>query len=139
LPKPEILDRTIFDHYHASHKINDLCLVHKILQEHFPELSDSIPIIFNSSELYANNMFITSCENFNEICQIWFKVLTIFESLVLNEIQNRYQARDISFLAERIFTIWIHYKKNQGKSLVHIPFFHVDYPNLDYKEWTVVQ
>ncbi len=136
LPKPEILDKPIFDQYHFVHKINDLCLTLEILQEHFPELSESIPVIFESSELYANNMFITSWNNFDEICQIWFKVLTIFEGLVVNKTQNRYQLRDISFLAERIFTIWIHYKKSQGKNIVNTPFFHIDYPGLNISDWS---
>ena len=54
---------------------------------------------------YANNMFITSWENFDAICQIWYWVVTIFEYAVKNDGQNRYQRRDISFLTEKIFTI----------------------------------
>ncbi|QWD87731.1 hypothetical protein AOC06_03960 [Polynucleobacter paludilacus] len=30
-----------------------------------------------------------------------------------------------------------HYKKNQGVNLVHIPYFHIEYPDLNTREWTV--
>jgi hypothetical protein len=135
-PHPKLLNRSIFDQYQLHHKINDLCLTLSILDANFPELSEFTPIVFDSYELYANNMFITSWKNFDEICQIWFTVLTIFEYTVNNNGQNRYQRRDISFLAERIFTIWIHYKKHQGLKLKHCHYFHIDYPGLSTKDWS---
>lgn len=137
LPLPEKLDRTIFEQYHFTHKINDLCLVLDLLKEYFPDLNDSCQVIFESDSLFSNNMFVTSWNNFNEICNIWFTVLSEFEKRVNSYTDNRYQQRDISFLAERIFTIWVHYKKDQGLNLVHIPYFHIEYPELDTAEWTV--
>lgn len=137
LPLPEKLDRTIFEQYHFTHKINDLCLVLDLLKEYFPDLNDSCQIVFESNMLFSNNMFIASWGNFNEICNIWFTVLTEFEKRVNSNTDNRYQKRDISFLAERIFTIWINYKKSQGINLVPIPYFHIEYPELNTSEWTV--
>lgn len=136
LPKPIIFDTTIFDQYHSYHKVNDLCLIIKILEDEFPELYKFTSVIFESNELYANNMFITSWENFDELCQIWFRVLSIFESIPKNKDANRYQTRDISFLAERIFTIWIHYKKAKGNNIMHIPIFHIEYPGLSAANWS---
>ncbi|QWD48421.1 DUF4422 domain-containing protein [Polynucleobacter paneuropaeus] len=137
LPPPEKLDKTIFEQYHFIHKINDLCLVLDLIKERFPYLSESCQIVFESDLLFSNNMFITCWENFDEICNIWYTVLSDFEKLITIDTDNRYQQRDISFLAERIFTIWIHYKKNQGVNLVHIPYFHIEYPDLNTREWTV--
>jgi len=137
LPKPEIVEGSLFDQYHMNHNINDLCLTLKILNREFPELSDAAQTIFHSNELYANNMFITNWTNFDEICQIWFKVLTAFEEQKPVPNANRYQRRDISFLAERIFTIWVNYKKSQGATIRSIPFFHIDYPELDNSSWTL--
>jgi hypothetical protein len=137
LPPPEKLDRTIFEQYHFYHKINDLCLVLDLIKERFPFLSDSCQKVFESDLLFSNNIFITSWGNFDEICNIWFTILSDFEKLIANDTDNRYQQRDISFLAERIFTIWIHYKKNQGVNLEYIPYFHLEYPDLNTREWTV--
>lgn len=139
LPLPEKLNNSIFEHYHITHKINDLCLILELLKKHFPDLNDSCHCVFDSNNIYSNNMFISSWRNFDEICNIWFTVLLEFEKKVINNNDSRYQQRDISFLAERIFTIWINYKIKQGVNLVQIPYFHIDYPELNTTAWTVTE
>lgn len=107
LPKPYRLAEPVFDHYCSGHNTNDWCWVMGKVSVNYPELIPHIIRQFGEYELYANNMFVMKWEWFDEICRIWFDVLTRFEAAVAPYRAGPYQNRDISFLAERIFDAWV--------------------------------
>ncbi|NVN89349.1 MAG: DUF4422 domain-containing protein [Desulfuromonadales bacterium] len=108
--KPYKLNETIWEQYCNIHNTGDWCWVlSKISKEH-PHLMPYALEQFEASSLYAYNMFITNWVKFDELCSLWFDILLKFESKVPPVRSNSYQNRDISFMAERIFDIWIRYK-----------------------------
>ena len=77
--------------------------------------------------MYANNIFLTSWKQFDEMCQSWFSVLRTVASLLdwprgLGE----YQDRDIAFLSERFFDAWLRYKQRIGVTIVERPILFID-------------
>jgi hypothetical protein len=125
LPRLLRLAEPVFDQYCSGHSTNDWCWVMSKLSVTYPELVPHITHQFSSYEMYANNMFITKWEWFDEICRIWFDVLKRFEATVSPYRAGPYQNRDISFLAERIFDAWVRYKQSMGAAIIETPIYLV--------------
>lgn len=81
---------------------------------------------FRVRDLYANNLFIMNWGLFDELCGIWFNLLKDFERQLPSHRSTTYQNRDLSFLAERIFDLWLRSKQQAGTRLVHVPIFFID-------------
>jgi hypothetical protein len=136
-PTPVRFGGTNFDHYGNSHNINDLCAVYNRTIRQFPQY---IPVIIEQAKtnhLYANNMFITTWKNFDELCSLWFDVLQDFEATNPGGRADRYQNRDISFLAERLFDLWVRQKRRAGTKLAETGIHLVQFESLDVSPWTV--
>jgi hypothetical protein len=122
---PCVLDQTIWYQYGDCHNSNDWCWVLSKLSRDYPFLLPYALEQFDSSSLFAYNMFITNWEKFEELCSLWFDILLEFEAQVPYGRSNSYQNRDIGFMAERIFDIWIRYKKSSGEEIRELPIFLV--------------
>jgi hypothetical protein len=127
IAKPIELPNTIWEQYFHTHNTNDWCWVLSKLSRDYPHLMEHALEQSKSTSLYACNMFITKWSTFCELCSLWFDILLEFESKVDPERANNYQNRDISFLAERIFDIWIRYKKFSGEKIREIPIFFIEF------------
>lgn len=126
---------SVWSHYEAAHNIKDLEMVCDIANEKYDISYDVInEVLKNNNILYTFNMFIMKKELFNEYCEFMFNVLGEFlkrnnisnfddvvkmiennnEKYIKNcEPNNKilYQARIGGFLAERLFTLWLSWKK----------------------------
>jgi hypothetical protein len=125
--KPLKLTGTLWDQYCDNHSTNDWCWVLSKISRDYPHLMEHALEQFEDTYLYACNMFITNWSKFYELCSLWYDILLEFESQVPSGRSNSYQNRDISFMAERIFDIWIRYKKSKGEDVRELPIFFVKF------------
>ena len=135
-PVPLRLGMTIWDHFARLHNTNDLCLVTNLMARKAPHMLRHFIEGLGSEQLYANNLFITRWDHFEELCTLWFDVLGEFEKAVPPRTHDRYQRRDVSFLAERVFDGWVRYRAAQGTILVTVPILEITYPGLDTSAWS---
>jgi len=133
---PLALDGSVWDQYTVTHNANDLCSVTNLIARSHPHMSPHLAETFGANALYANNLFITRWDHFDELCELWFEVLGAFERSVPVRTEDRYQRRDISFLAERIFDTWVRFRVAQGTKLVTVPILEITYPDLDTTAWS---
>ena len=127
LPFPYQLEQTPFQQYAFCHNANDLCKIVSLMSKKTPELLPYTDNIFNGNNFYSYNMFIMQWELFDELCKVWFGLLLEFEEMIPAGRASDYQNRDISFLAERIFDVWIRYAADKlGVKLVHTPVYFVE-------------
>ncbi len=129
LPQPRKLKYSIRKHYDRYHNLsgNDLKIIESILQTSYPEYIDSFRKVLDSKRLYANNMFILRKEQFNEFMNWWFSVLFEFEKQIDLASYQGYQKRVIGFMAERLLSVWFHYKKLKIKELPVLYFKKLKY------------
>ncbi len=128
LPPPIELAETVWEHYHRRHTIGDYCRVVGRLSVKYPHLLVELPAQFEENLLYANNMFIMRWQLFDEICGIWFDLLGEMAAELPNNRANDYQNRDVSFMAERIFDLWIRHKRREGLRLIETPILFIEPP-----------
>lgn len=135
LPRKCILNTTSLEDFHrVCHNINDLKLCEDIIYDLYPEYKDSYEkYIKNSNLLYIANSFITTSENFNNLCDFLFTIFFEFErrkgfttidewktyvkesniQICPREHKNNgltwedYQLRIFGFLAERLLTLYV--------------------------------
>jgi hypothetical protein len=133
LPKFELWD-TVENQYKLNHNIDDLNMIIDIIDEYYPEYSETAKKYIKSDNFIPCNIFIMKKEMFNNYCNFVFDILDKFNkrmgftcdidvfNWVVNHIEeycgNRngllksvpYQARIQAFLMERISNIF--YNKN---------------------------
>ena len=135
LPRKYALNAKSVEEFHrVFHNINDLKLCEDIIYDLYPEYKDSYEkYIKNSNLLYIANSFVTTSENFNNLCDFLFTIFFEFEKrkgfITIDEwrayvkesnIQicppdhknngltwEDYQLRIFGFLAERLLTLYV--------------------------------
>jgi len=135
-PKKLSISSSVFSQYCVTHNANHICALYNMLEKRRPDLLPYVAEHFGEKLLYANNMFITTWDNFDELCTLWFSILGALESEFPKNSGSRYQRRDLSFLAERMFDIWIRQKIASGVPVVETGIYFVDFEGLDVKEWS---
>ena len=116
-----------FHQYADIHNANDLCLLISLISRRHPELLPYARHLFSGRSLFPCNMFIMRWSLFEELCPVWFGILREFELLVPHGRATSYQNRDISFLAERLFDVWLRYAADQlGVQLRRMPTYFVE-------------
>lgn len=135
-PAPQAISGPVFDQYCITHNANHICRMYQIIAEKKPELLPFVVRQFQKSSLYANNMFITNWENFDELCGLWFSILPQLEPDSRDSTGNRYQKRDLAFLAERLFDIWIQRKQSEGVPVIETGIYFLEFSDLDVSAWS---
>lgn len=126
LPRPVKLEESPFQHYATVHQANDLCLVISLISQQAPELLPHLGNLLHGNSFYAWNMFAMKWQLFDELCHTWFSILRLFEAHVAPGRANSYQNRDISFLAERLFDVWIRYAVERYRLCIEeVPIYFV--------------
>lgn len=133
---PLDLNGSVWDQYAIAHNINDLCVVTNLIAHRHPYLGPHLAETYGAKTLYANNLFLTRWDHFDALCGLWFDVLGAFERSVPVRPEDRYQRRDVSFLAERVFDAWVRFRQAQGTRLVTVPILEITYPGLDTAAWS---
>jgi hypothetical protein len=125
-PIPVNLGCSIYKQYCMAHNENDFATMIDILTKRRPEFLGYIPSLFHDSEMHCWNIVTLKLEWFNDLCELWFSILIEFESLSPMQHRGAYQARDISFLAERLCHLWLVSSTDRlGANIVQAPvLFH---------------
>ena len=120
------------DHYDGCHNLEDLDLLCNIINIKHPTYKDSVEYMLNHDKIYANNMFIMKREDFIRYCEFIFEIFDEFLNIrgfktyedICKYIEDNsekylkgkgisskieYQSRLGGFLAERLFTVYIHH------------------------------
>ena len=132
--KYDLGTKSVEEFYGAVHNINDIKLCEDIIFDLYPEYKDSYKkYIKNGNLLYIANSFITTSDNFNNLCKFLFTIFFEFERrkgfTTIDEwkayvkeanIQicppdhkdngltwEDYQLRIFAFLAERLLTLYV--------------------------------
>lgn len=122
------LGTDIVSHYAKCHNVYDYISTMMTLVSKYPRFHKHVGEQFESRQMHACNMFIMTWENFDALCLVWFDVLQAFAKATPWPRENAYQSRDVSFLAERLFDVWIRYKRSTGHSLLRLPMYFVTEP-----------
>jgi SAM-dependent methyltransferase len=127
LPFPNQVGLTPFRQYAFSYNANDLCKIFSLMSKKAPELLPYTHNILNGDSFYSFNMFVMQWDLFDDLCKVWFGLLLEFEEMVPAGRASDYQNRDISFLAERIFDVWIRYAADKrGVKFAYTPTYFVE-------------
>lgn len=115
LPKKWYTNKSIYEHYREKHNIKDLENCKKIIQENYPDYLESFDRIMNGHGMYTCNMFITRKKIYDEYSEWLFDIMTKLEKITDVSKYDDYQKRIYGFLSERLFNVWIDYKKLKVK------------------------
>jgi hypothetical protein len=109
-----IAEKNLYNHYAKNHISTDLDLTLAIIKEKHPEMySISNAVIYENTAIYFWNILIASKSFFNEYANWLFEILFELENRIGKNVICReiYQQRVYGFIAERLLTIYIEYKK----------------------------
>jgi hypothetical protein len=74
---------------------------------------------------------------FDELCEFWFDVLKKFEAAHPEPVaSNEMQSRDIAFLSERVFDIWVKKKIAEGVKTSYVPIYNIQFEKVKTNEWS---
>lgn len=110
--------RTVYQHYVEDHKKRDIELAQNIINSKYPEYNSSFNQVMNSKYEYGFNMMITRKDILDEYSQWLFDILFDLENIIDISKYDEYQKRIYGFLSERLFNVWLKYKKYNVKENV---------------------
>jgi len=115
-------DDSVYEYYSIHHCKSDLDIIKDIINEKYPDYSDSFMSIMSSKKVCMLNMMAVSKAKFNEYCEWLFDILFEAEKRINYEDRDSYQCRVFGFLAERLLNVWI--VKN-GCAVKNLPIYCV--------------
>ena len=116
--------KSIYEYYKKRHYISDLDRVLEIIGEKYPQMSEMAQnVLKHTKDVHLYNMFISSKEFLNGYASWLFDILFTLEEEISTEVLGRdsYQQRVYGFLSERLFTIYVEWKKSQGMRVKEVP------------------
>lgn len=120
--------------YVKIHKESDYNTCREIIMEKYPEFLDAFDKVSNSRSFYACNMFISNKKIFDEYYNWLFDILFELEKRIDISSYDSYNKRIFGFLSERLFNVWLEYKRLNIKEM---PVYNVNkkliWQYLDYK------
>lgn len=117
-PKDWKTPATLETHYKRSHFPEDFDTAIRLIEEKYPQYTESIRQSCKSYAGYFCNMFIMKRDMFFDYAQWLFSIILPLEEILQikgKKYQGRHnhQMRVLGFLGERLFNIWIDIKKNE--------------------------
>ena len=110
---PNIVSTDIKNGYGICHKIDDWNKMEKLLKK-TPYYVDFEDWNKQTSLTSPCNMFVMKKKIFEEYCNFVFPILFDLEQKINLEGRDLYQKRGLAFLSERLTSLFIYSKKNQG-------------------------
>lgn len=112
-----IFDETIETHYCQKHYKYDWELLMEAIERLSPEYKEYADKFFSGKYLFPFNMSIMKAELFREYGEWMFKILDeVYKSSP--EKTDRYQHRDMGFLAERLTSLFVYKKMCEGAKVM---------------------
>ena len=101
-------------HYNHAHPSIGLDETEKIIQEKYPDYSESFSTVMNRTWAHMFNMFVMRQDLFQEYCQWLFTILFELEKRLDISAFDAYNKRVFGFVSERLLDVWL-----EGKQLSH--------------------
>ena len=121
LPKKHIIDvfkrRDVYSIYSDNHIKEDMDLCEEAIKNLCPEYLDAFNYTMHSNHMTYFNMFITKKELLDEYAKWLFMIFDYVEPKVDFDNRTEYQKRVFGFLSERLFNVWLNYKRLKTKVL----------------------
>lgn len=141
LPMKRVIQQsnTVYNYYKKRHYISDLDRALELIKLKTPEMYDiAIDVLKNNREMYLYNMFVTTKPFLDEYAKWLFDILETLEPEICHDVEQRdsFQQRVYGFLSERLFTVFIEYKKQQGLKIKEVP---VVYCETNRKRYNIFQ
>ncbi|PPQ39237.1 DUF4422 domain-containing protein [Rhodopila globiformis] len=115
--KPQRLGGRVPDTYASWHIGSDYELMRRLAVERYPHLAAEFDQQLVRDDMYACNLFFLCWADFDDLCKVWFSVLGDFCSEVKWPRGDLYQNRDVAFLSEGLFDVWVRTKQKAGLEL----------------------
>lgn len=112
---------TVRSQYEHAHNKRDLDETERIIEEIYPEYSQSFARVMDRKRLHIFNMFVMKKEDFDAYCKWLFDILFELEKRIDISDYNQYEARVFGFLSERLFNVWLE-KEDMKKKEVPVVF-----------------
>ncbi len=112
VPQKITFDITVKDYYAKYHYEKDIYALRDVIEDLFPAYLESFDKVMDGKEMFAYNMFITTCHQMDSYCEWIFKVLFELESRIDISTYNDTQKRIFGYLSERMFNVYcMHHQK----------------------------
>ena len=100
---------TIYEHYKAYHRENDLKVALQVIKEKYPSMSQlAHDVIMNHKKMRFNNMILMKKKYFDSYSAWLFDILFEVERRI--EIsEDKQEARVFGYLAERLLNVYVEY------------------------------
>lgn len=100
---------SLYEHYRTApyHHIEDLELAERVVYELQPDYAHHFKVAIESSQLYANNMFLFTREVFEEYCEWIFPILDRLNTDIDVSSRSWQAARAVGYIAERLLTVFL--------------------------------
>lgn len=112
IPPRITLSDSIQNQYLNNHESDPWWQMIELLKARYPVYYQTSRSVFHQNKLHPFNMFIGTREFLNEYCQWLFEILFRVEKAIQSDQYSEYQARYPGFLAERLFALFIHQKRD---------------------------
>jgi hypothetical protein len=139
LPKTKKLFLSVREVYYRDKVCfkKDFDIMEQVVLEKYPEYRTSISEVFNGKKMHHFNMFVLKRDKFNNYMSWLFDVLSECENRIDTSNYSKTEKRVLGFLAERLFTLYIHHNKFTKYELTvgylnpdHIVFNYIKINNL---------
>ena len=106
---------SLYELYDEVHYIKDMDLALEYIASKYPQMYQIALDILHKKPIlwHIANMYIMKKALYLEYCEWIFDILFAIEPLSAYKNYDSYQARVFGFLSERLFNVWIAYKKTQ--------------------------
>jgi len=137
IPPAESLSNSNFIHYASSHIANDYLSVISFIFNKYPTFRKALINSTADNYIFSNNMFILPIKFFDNLCSFWFDVLFEFERRNTTPKYNHgTQCRDIAYLSERVFDVWIRKQILDGAAVTFVPIYNLGFDSIKTNEWS---
>ena len=133
-PIPNIVSTDIKNGYAICHKIDDWNKMEELLKK-TPYYVDFEDWSEQSQLTSPCNMFVMKKKIFEDYCNFVFPILFELEKNISLESRDGYQRRALAFISERLTSLFIYSKKNQGYRVKSLePLFFEGWKPTDAKD-----
>lgn len=94
-------------HYNHSHYAKDLDMTEKIIQEKYPQYSESFSKVMERTWAHMFNMFVMRRDYFDEYCNWLFDVLQELEKRTDITDYDAVEARIYGYISELLLDVWL--------------------------------
>jgi hypothetical protein len=89
----------------------DFDIMEQVVLEKYPEYKNSVLEVFNGNKIHHFNMFVLRRDKFDDYMKWLFNILFECENRIETTNYSQTESRVFGFLAERLFTLYIHHNK----------------------------